>query len=86
MLISQVIPMIEAKAMPGYRGIEVLRTERDSETEFITIMTFDSLNHVTAFMGEDYAVAHVPEVAQKVLKRWDQRSEHYELRAEKAAP
>jgi len=79
-LTEQVIPQIESYKMEGYRKIEVLRKEHSDETEFITIMYFDSLDLVKQFMGEDYEVAHVPEAAQKVLKRWDKRSQHYEVK------
>jgi len=34
---------------------------------------------VKAFMGEDYAVAHVPEAARAVLAHFDERSAHYEV-------
>lgn len=77
-LLSKVIPMIEAKAMPGYQSIEVLREDLGDEVEFSTVMTFDALANVTAFQGVDYAKAHVPEIAQAVLKRWDQTARHYE--------
>ncbi len=73
-----VIPGIEAKQIPGYAGIEVLRKELDDEVEFITIITFQSLENVIAFQGEDYTRSYVPAEAQKVLKRWDQRASHYE--------
>jgi len=33
---------------------------------------------VKDFMGEDYEVAHVPDIAQAVLSRWDERCIHYE--------
>lgn len=79
-LTEQVIPQIEGYKMEGYLKIEVLRREHSDETEFITIMYFDSLEYIKQFVGEDYEVAHVPEVAQKVLKRWDERSQHYEVK------
>lgn len=79
-LTEQVIPQIEGYKMEGYRKIEILRQEHSDETEFITIMYFDSLELIKQFVGEDYEVAHVPEVAQKVLKRWDKRSQHYEVK------
>ena len=79
-LTEQVIPQIESYKMEGYRKMEVLRREHSSETEFITIMYFDSLELVKQFMGEDFETAHVPEAAQKVLKRWDDRSQHYEVK------
>ena len=31
------------------------------------------------FQGEDYERCYVPDAAQKVLKRWDLRSAHYEV-------
>ncbi|MEQ9091629.1 MAG: hypothetical protein RIE52_11100 [Balneola sp.] len=79
-LTETVIPQIESYKMEGYRKIEVLRQELEDETEFITIMYFDSLELIKQFVGDDYETAHVPEVAQKVLKRWDKRSQHYEVK------
>ena len=79
LLDSFVFASIEAKAIPGYRGIELLRREAGEEVEFTTIMTFDSFENVVAFQGEDYDAAYVPAEARKVLKRWDQRSTHHEL-------
>lgn len=80
LLFESVFPSIEAKNIPGYTGIELLRTERENEVEFITVMTFESLDCVIAFQGEDYARAYVPDAAQAVLSRWDEYSSHYEVR------
>ena len=79
LLRDEVFPGIEAKAIPGYRRIELLRRETGDEVEFITIMTFDSIQNVIDFQGADYARAYVPEAARKVLKRWDQASAHYDV-------
>ena len=76
---NEVLPSIEAKKIPGYKKIEVLRIDLEDEVEFVTIMTFESLQNVIDFQGEDYKRCYVPDVAQKVLKRWDQESIHYEL-------
>lgn len=76
---KEVLPGIEAKNIPGYRKIEVLRNELETEVEFITIMTFESLQNVIDFQGEDYKRCYVPDVAQKVLKQWDEESTHYDL-------
>ncbi|ANM30182.1 antibiotic biosynthesis monooxygenase [Acidobacteria bacterium Mor1] len=78
-LTEQVIPMIESRRIPGFRRIDMMRRELGDEVEFATIMWFESIDAIKAFVGEDYEVAHVPEVARKVLKRWDERSAHYEL-------
>ena len=78
-LLEKVLPGIEAKGIQGYRGIEVLQRNHETETEFITIMTFDSVQSVIDFQGEDYERCYVPDTAQKFLERWDLRSAHYEV-------
>ena len=80
LLLNEVIPGIEAKNISGYRSIEVLRRDHGDEVEFVTIMTFDSLQNVIDFQGEDYQRCYVPDAAQKVLKRWDHTSDHYEVK------
>jgi heme-degrading monooxygenase HmoA len=65
----------------GFKGIQLLRREVGEEVEFVTIMEFDSLDAVREFAGEDYETAVVPEKARRVLSRFDERSQHYEIRA-----
>ncbi|WP_262695896.1 antibiotic biosynthesis monooxygenase family protein [Kordiimonas aquimaris] len=79
---EHVAPSIAASNISGYQGIELLRVADpvQGEVAFITIMTFNSLENVIAFQGDDYTRAHVPGVAQKVLKRWDEHAVHYEVR------
>lgn len=78
LLHDEVFPGIEAKRIPGYLRIELFRRDLEDEVEFITMMTFESLQNVIDFQGEDYARSYVAETAQKILKRWDQISAHYE--------
>jgi heme-degrading monooxygenase HmoA len=85
-LSESVIPGIEKMSIQGYRGIEVLRREHDSEVEFVTMMTFDSIQSVINFQGEDYARCYVPDVAQAVLSRWDLQAAHYEVLDDWANP
>ncbi len=80
LLQNEVFPGIEAKKTPGYRSIELLRRELGDEVEFITIMTFDSIQNVIDFQGEDYQRCYVPDAAQKVLQRWDEVSDHFEVK------
>ena len=75
-----IFPGIEAKNIPGYRSIELLRRVVGDEVQFTTVMSFDSLDNVIAFQGKDYEAAYVPAKARKVLKRWDERSTHHEVR------
>jgi heme-degrading monooxygenase HmoA len=76
---SEVIPDIEARRIPGFRAIDLARRERDHDVEFITLMWFDSLESVQAFMGENYEMAHVPAAAQAVLADFEKCSAHYEV-------
>ena len=76
---GEVIPAIEARAIPGFRHIDLMRREIGDEVEFQTLMWFDGLDAIIAFMGEDYAVSHVPAAAQAVLKRFDERAAHFEV-------
>jgi heme-degrading monooxygenase HmoA len=85
-LTEEVLPGIEAKGIKGYRGIEVLQRDHESETEFITIMTFDSLQSVIDFQGQDFERCYVPDVAQRVLERWDLKAAHYEVVETRDAP
>ena len=83
-----VIPGIVARAIPGFRSIDMMRRDLDDEIEFATIMWFDDLAAVTTFVGEDYEIAHVPASARAVLSRFDGRAVHYEVfdRQEQASP
>lgn len=76
---GEVIPGIEAMRIPGFQQIDLVRREAADEVEFVTIMWFDSLDSVKAFMGEEYTVAHVPEHARAVLARFNSHSAHYEV-------
>ena len=80
LLQAEVIREIEGKNIPGFQQIEVLRRPIGDEVEFITIMEFENLDSVRAFVGKDYEAAYVPAEARAVLKRFDERSQHYDLR------
>ena len=77
LLQNEIFVGITKKNIKGYRGIQLLRRELTTETEFITIMWFDSIDSVKNFAGEDYTKAVVPDSAQKVLSRFDKKSSHY---------
>jgi antibiotic biosynthesis monooxygenase (ABM) superfamily enzyme len=71
---------IRNRHIPGFQEIQLLRRNLGTEVEFITIMWFDDLESVRAFAGEDYEAAVVPPRARAVLSRFDERSQHYEVR------
>ena len=81
LLKEEIFTGIAAKKVPGYRGLQLFRRPiDDEEVEFVTIMWFDSWEAVKRFAGEDYERAYVPSKAREVLARFDERSQHYEIR------
>lgn len=83
LLKEEIFAGIQNRHISGFKGIQLLRRQAGEETEFITIMTFDSLEAVQEFAGYDYEQAVVPDQARAILSRFDQRSQHYEIRAER---
>ena len=80
LLKTEIFPGIAAKEVDGYRSIRLLRRTSGEEIEFITMMLFDSWEAVKQFAGEDYECAYVPPKAREVLARFDERSQHYEIK------
>ena len=78
LLKTDIFPGIAAKNIPGYLGIRLLKRTLENESEFITIMKFESIDAVKAFVGVDYEKSYVPDKAKKVLLRHDAVSCHYE--------
>ena len=85
LLKEEIFVGIQNRQIGGYRGIQLLRRAAGPETEFITIMWFDSLQAVREFAGDDYEAAVVPPKARAVLSHFDQRSQHYEVKADRSA-
>jgi hypothetical protein len=83
LLQEEIFAGIQNRKIRGFKGIQLLRRECHEEVEFVTIMTFDSLDAVRVFAGEDYEAAVVPPIARALLSRFDERSQHYEIRAER---
>jgi heme-degrading monooxygenase HmoA len=84
LLKEEIFAGIQQREIQGFKGIQLLRREVGDEVEFVTVMRFDSLDAVREFAGEDYETAVVPQKARAVLSRFDERSQHYELREEKS--
>ncbi len=79
LLLDEVIPGIEARRIPGFRGIDVVKRDLGQEVEFMTLMWFDSEDAIQAFVGEDCTVSHVPAAARAVLSRFDERAAHFDV-------
>jgi hypothetical protein len=82
LLQDEIFEGIKNRNIQGYKGIQLFRQELQFETEFITIMWFDSIDAVIKFAGEEYEKAVVPENAQKVLSRFDKTSQHYTVKVD----
>lgn len=81
LLKEEIFPSIAEKNVPGYRGIQLFRRPSDDgEVEFVTVMWFDSWEAVKQFAGEDHERAYVPQKAWQMLARFDERSQHYEIK------
>jgi heme-degrading monooxygenase HmoA len=83
MLKDEIFVGIQNRRIRGFKGIQLLRRKVGAEVEFVTIMVFDSLDAVREFAGEDYERAVVPKNARAVLSHFDERSQHYEIMAER---
>lgn len=63
----------------GYRGFQLLRLNRGTEVEFVTMLWFESLENVKSFAGNNYAKPVISEKARTLLARYVDHAEHYEL-------
>jgi heme-degrading monooxygenase HmoA len=84
LLKDEIFVGIQNRRIRGFNGIQLLRREVGEEVEFVTIMLFDSLDAVREFAGDDYGAAVVPGNARAILSHFDERSQHYEVRAERS--
>ena len=81
LLKEEIFSTIAEKKVPGYKGIQLFRRPLEGEeVEFVTIMWFDSWDAVKRFAGDDYERAYVPAAAREVLARFDEHSQHYEIK------
>jgi heme-degrading monooxygenase HmoA len=85
LLREEIFAGIVSRKVAGFRRIELFRAAVGDEVEFVTVMWFDTLDAIKAFAGDDYETAVVPPKARAVLKRYDARSRHYEVRERREA-
>ena len=75
-LLTDLFPSM--RAIPGFRGAEVLRRPDGGEVAFVTLTRFDSLEAVRAFAGADYEVPVLEPRALALLSHYDQRALHFD--------
>ena len=78
--VYEIWPAILARNIKGLHELQCLRLDRPGQTEFKTLMRFESIEAVQEFAGQDYAKAIVPPRARELLRRYDSRAEHFEIR------
>jgi hypothetical protein len=86
LLREEIFTGIEGRSIDGFREIQLFRRDLGDpgdpgdEVEFITVMWFDTWDAVRAFAGDDYEASVVPPAARELLARFDDCSQHYEVR------
>ncbi|HWE23528.1 MAG TPA: hypothetical protein VG496_06260 [Myxococcales bacterium] len=73
---TQILPGIHRIA--GYRGCWLLRRAAGEEVEFVTITCWDSWEAIEEFAGKSRTSSVIDPVADRLLKRHDTTSEHFE--------
>lgn len=80
MLTTRIFPAIRGKGIDGLKAMELLRREAGEEVEFVVIFRFTDLDSIRAMTGPDPEQAFVPDIARKVLKRFEHRARHFDSR------
>jgi heme-degrading monooxygenase HmoA len=77
---QELFPHLEQELLArGFRGYQLLRLEREAETEFMTMLYFESLEQVRSFAGENYEVPVISAKAHSLLTHYAERAEHYNV-------
>jgi antibiotic biosynthesis monooxygenase (ABM) superfamily enzyme len=79
MLRDEILPGIARRNIPGYRGAELFIHEDGDDTEFVTLLRFDSMAAVKIFVGNDENRPVIYPKAEPLLTRMDGRSQHYRI-------
>jgi len=82
MLINEVFPTVKRNGVDGLEKVSISTEKKETEVEFFLVLQFDSIESVKAFAGENYEKAYIPENAKRVLKRYDETAQHFELKEE----
>lgn len=67
----------ELKAIPGFKGVSILRRETQEGTAFLIITRWETLSAIKNFAGTDLELAVVPAVVQSLMVKYDLHAEHY---------
>ena len=79
MLRDEIFPGIVRRQIKGYRGAELFIHEGSAETEFVTLLRFDSMEAAKEFAGTDESKPVIYPKAEALLTRMDECSRHYRI-------
>ena len=77
MLKPELLPGLSHK--PGFRGSFLFRRPVGDEVEFVTLILWDSLEHLRTLAGDEYDAAIIPDARKRVLSRWDEKATHFDM-------
>ena len=78
MLRDEIFPSIAARNIKGYRGAELFIREDGNETEFVTLLRFDSMDAVKEFAGSNETKPVIFPGVEKLLTRMEP-ARHYRI-------
>ncbi|MEN8193174.1 MAG: antibiotic biosynthesis monooxygenase [Bacteroidota bacterium] len=79
LLINKIFPAVKEKGIVGFEKVSIAIQHKKEEVEFFLVLQFDSIDAVKTFAGENYENAYMPEEAQRILLRYEDTAQHYEL-------
>lgn len=80
MLREEIITGIKKRNIKGFIDIQLMVRKLNHEVEFVTVMRFESIKAVKEFAGDDYEKAVIYPGAKPLLLRYDEGSQHYEIK------
>ena len=75
---DKIFPSIASRNIEGYRGAELFIREDDNETEFVTMLRFDSMDAVKEFAAADETKPVIFPGVEKLLTRMEPAG-HYRI-------
>ena len=74
---NSVLPHL--RSIDGFVEVKVMTRQGRDETEVVVATTWESIESVKAFAGEDYERAVVEPVVRELLNRFDERVAHFSV-------
>ena len=65
--------------LPGFINASILMRNMEAGIEFLIVTTWESLEVIKQFSGQDTEAAVVPEKVQRMMVDYDRRVRHYDV-------